>query len=286
MNAPGQTADSGLSEPRGTPPTLPPIIEMTDVAFGSMRDQDAVMAEGVNWAVRPGDFWVIGGLHGSGKSNLLHLAAGLMSPARGRYLFYGQPLPLYSEERVADRLRLGLVFDNAQLFNHLTVAENIALPLRYHQDLTSAQAQGRVQALLEETELRPWASSTPGNLGRNWQKRVGLARALALEPEVLLVDNPLGGLDPRHTWWWLQFLDRLSRSESRTPAPGPGDAPPATAPRQPVTLVVTTADFRPWKARARQFALLRDGRFQVFGDWSQVQAAAADLAPELAESRG
>ena len=70
----------------------------------------------------------------------------------------------------------------------------------------------KVEALLELTELSPWAESRPGALGRNWQKRVGLARALALEPDVLLLDNPLGGLDLRHTQWWLNFLGQLSEA--------------------------------------------------------------------------
>src|ERR1019366_797875 len=86
-----------------------------------------------------------------------------------------------------------------------------------------------VGELLECTELTRWAESTPGTLRRNWQKRAGLARALALKPEVLLVDNPLAGLDPRDIHWWLGFLDQLSKGHTVMQG-------------RPMTLVVTTAD--------------------------------------------
>jgi ABC-type transporter Mla maintaining outer membrane lipid asymmetry ATPase subunit MlaF len=245
------------------------IIEMAGVAFGSMQDLSCMVAEEVHWTVTRGDFWVIGGLHGTGKSDLLLLAAGLLPPARGSYRYFGEPMPAHPEERLADRLRLGLVFDNAQLFNHLTVAENIALPLRYHRDWSAAEASGRVRELIEALELTPWAERAPGSLGRNWQKRVGLGRALAMNPELLLVDNPLGGLDPRQAQWWLHWLDRLARGDQLTPG-------------RVVTIVVTAADLRPWKNHARQFAVLRGGRLEVLDDWDTLRLAAGDLIHEPA----
>jgi ABC-type transporter Mla maintaining outer membrane lipid asymmetry ATPase subunit MlaF len=245
-----------------------PAIEMTDVAFGAMRNQDALVAEGINWTVNAGDYWVVAGLHGTGKSDFLMLTGGLMAPVRGRYLFFGEGMPIFEEARLKQRLRLGLVFDGGQLFNHLTVAENVALPVRYHRNLTRSEGTAAVGEWLERMELAPWAESTPGNLGRSWQKRAGLARALALKPEVLLVDNPLAGLDPRHAHWWLSFLDQLSKGHSLMDG-------------RPVTVVVTTADFRPWKSHARQFAMLRNHGFLVLGSWGQLEAASEELVREL-----
>src|SRR5438876_9916249 len=218
-------------------PTKPPgpVIEMENVAVGAMRDQSTMVAEEINWTVAGGDYWVIAGLQGAGKSDFLMMTGGLMPPAAGNYKLLGEAMPIFDEPRLKHRLRLGLVFEGGQLFNHLTVAENVALPLRYHRNLSQTAAQPEVQPLLEALELGPWADSTPGAIGRNWQKRVGLARALALKPEVLLVDSPLTGLDLRHINWWLGFLDQLSAGHSLLQG-------------HPVTMVVTAADLRPWKA--------------------------------------
>lgn len=191
-----------------------------------------------------------------------------MPPAGGSYRFFGEEMPIFEEARLKERLRLGMVFETGQLFNHLTVAENVALPLRYHRNLTRAQAEPEVQKFLEGMELGPWADGTPGAIGRNWQKRVGLARALALEPEVLIVDSPLTGLDLRHARWWLSFLDQLSKGHTLLGG-------------RPVTLVVTAADLQPWKGRARQFAILRNKRLSVLGSWEQTESASDELIQEL-----
>ena len=101
-------------------------------------------------------------------------------------------MPIFDEHRLKERLRLGLVFESGQLLNHLTVKENVALPLRYHLDMPEESAAEMIQPWLEALELGPWADSTPGAIGRNWARRVGLARALVLRPQILLADNPLG----------------------------------------------------------------------------------------------
>jgi ABC-type transporter Mla maintaining outer membrane lipid asymmetry ATPase subunit MlaF len=250
-----------------------PVIEMSGVAFGALRATDTTVAEEINWTVSRGDYWVVAGQHGSGKSDFLALTGGLMAPQKGRYRLFGEEMPIFEGARLKERLRLGLVFESGQLFNHLTVAENVALPLRYHHNLSRSEADASVGELLECMELAPWAESTPGTLGRSWQRRAGLARALALQPEVLLVDDPLAGLDLRHVHWWLAFLDQLSKGHSLLQG-------------RPVTLVVTTANFRPWKGHARQFATLQNRRFVVLGAWAQLEAASEELVRELlTESR-
>ncbi|HWX20237.1 MAG TPA: ATP-binding cassette domain-containing protein [Candidatus Binatia bacterium] len=244
------------------------VIRMERVAVSSMQDPETVVAEDINWTVQAGAYWVIGGLQGSGKSDFLMMTGGVIPPLRGRYRLFGEEMPIFDDARLQVRLRLGLVFDGGQLFNHLTVRENVALPLRYHRNLTQAQAEPEVRAVLEAMDLMPWADSTPGALGRNWQKRVGMARALMLKPEVLLVDNPLGGLDLRHMQWWLGFLGQLSKGHGLMGG-------------RPVTLVLTTADLRPWKGRAHQFAVLKDRRWTLLGNWEQLEAASGELVQEL-----
>jgi ABC-type transporter Mla maintaining outer membrane lipid asymmetry ATPase subunit MlaF len=249
-----------------------PALQMEDVTAGSLRDPGAVVAEEINWTVAPGEYWVVAGLQASGKSDFLMMAGSLTAPLRGRYRLFGEDMPIFEDQRLKARLRLGLVFDGGELFNNLSVAENVALPLRYHRNLTVPEAEASVRELLEAMELTPWADHVPATLARNWQKRAGLARALALQPEVLLVDNPLAALDLRHTNWWLGFLDQLSKGH------------PLML-NHAVTLVVTTADLRSWKGHARQFAILKNKRLSVLGTWEQLRAASRELLHELLTER-
>jgi phospholipid/cholesterol/gamma-HCH transport system ATP-binding protein len=258
-------------EPLAAKPDVP-TLRMEAVVVGSLRDPGVVVAEEVNWTVAAGDYWVVAGPQGSGKSDFLMLTGSLTAPRGGRYRMLGEEMPIFEDARLQARLRLGLVFDGGQLFNHLTVAENIALPLRYHRNLGRGDAEAAVREWLEVAELTPWTNRTPAVLGHSWRKRVGLARALALQPEVLLVDNPLAGLDLRHMNWWLGFLDQLSKGH---PLMG----------GRPVTLVVTTADLRPWRGHARQFAILKNQRLRVLGTWTQLQAASEELLHELLTDR-
>jgi putative ABC transport system ATP-binding protein len=245
-----------------------PAIEMTGVTVSALRSPETLVAEGINWTVKAGDYWVVAGLQGSGKSDFLMMTGGLMAPRQGRYRFYGGEMPIFEEGRLRERLRLGVVFDGGQLLHHLTVAENVALPLRYHRNLSEGEAAAAASELLECAELAPWAESTPSALGRAWQKRAGLARALALKPEVLLVDNPLAGLDPRHVHWWLAFLDQLASGHRLMGG-------------RPMTLVVTSSDVRPWKGHARQFASLGHHGFVVLDSWAQLETASTELVQEL-----
>lgn len=245
-----------------------PALEMRGVRVVSLKDQSTTVAGDINWTVQAGEFWVVAGHQLSGKSDFLMLAGGLMSPARGAYRLFGEDMPIFEDERMEQRLRLGFVFDGGQLFNHMTIAENVALPLRYRQNLSHDEAEPQVQTMLELMELTVFARSTPATVGRNWQKRAGLARALMLQPEVLLLDNPLVGLDARHANWWLHFLDRLARGQTAIH-------------NQPMTLVVTGESFRPWRDHASHFALVDDGRFTSIGNRIALASSADALVREL-----
>jgi ABC-type transporter Mla maintaining outer membrane lipid asymmetry ATPase subunit MlaF len=234
----------------------------------ALSDPATVVVRGIDWVVRPGERWLVGGLQGSGKSNFLMTVAGLMAPATGSYRLFGELMPIFDEARLAARLWLGLVFETGQLFNHLTVRENIALPLRYHDNLSKAHAAEEVQRFLAALELEPWADSTPGALGRIWQKRVGLGRALILQPYVLLLDNPLAALDLRHAEWWLQFLAGLSKGHELLHG-------------RPLTLVMTTADLRPWESQDCRFAVIRDQQFSVLGNWKEMEKGSSGLMHDL-----
>ena len=241
---------------------------MRGLAVASMKNPNVTVAEEVNWTVNPGEFWVVGAPQHSGKSDFLMTVGGIMSPAAGELSFLGEPMPIFEESRMAHRLKLGFVFDGGQLLGSLTLAENIALPLRYHSRLSADDIETRVAELLELTELMPLANRTPVNVARSWQQRAGLARALALAPEVLLLDSPLTGLDVRHMIWWLGLLDELSRGHRIVGG-------------KPLTLVATADDLRPWRKHASHVAYLGGKRLSVLGDWAAVDASEAPVVQEL-----
>jgi ABC-type transporter Mla maintaining outer membrane lipid asymmetry ATPase subunit MlaF len=245
-----------------------PAIEMRGVSITAMRDASFTVVEDVNWSVAAGEFWVVAGQEHSGKSDLLMLAAGLMPPVAGSYNLFGNDTKNFGEAELAERLRVGFVFQGGQLFNQLTIAENVALPLRYQQNLTPDAAATEVNELLELMELTPLADVTPSNIAANWRQRAALARALILKPDILLLDNPLAGLGARHVHWWLRFLDQLSLGHGQF---GGG----------PMTLVVTADDLRPWQNARRRFALLRDKKFIPLGSWNEVETANDSIVKEL-----
>ncbi len=228
-----------------------PAIQMIDATLTSLLNPNRVVAEEVNWTVSRGDYWVIGGLHGTGKSDFISAAGGLLLPTRGKYLLFGKEISFgFERELVETRVRLGLVFDGGRLLNNLTLAQNVALPLQYHLHPPHEELAERVRHLLETVELLPMADHYPAGISRNHQQRVGLARAMALKPEVLLLDTPLNGLDPSDASWWVNLIDSLAAGH------------PALDGR-PIAIVVTADDFRPWRGHARQFAVLHHRRLRT-----------------------
>ncbi len=230
------------------------IFEMRDVTVPSRRDAEKGTVSNVNWTVHQHEFWVVGGLQGAGKSDLMFMLAGLTKPLAGGYTLLGQNMgQRFGDEFLPNRLRVGLVFDDARLLNHLTVAENVALPARYHHNLAIDEVEGWTTALLKAADVLAFAGSTPSVIGRHWRRRAGLVRALALKPEVLFLENPLRGMDARHVAWWLQFMQQLRRGHDLMSG-------------RAMTIVASTDEFRPWRQSGAQFAMLHEGKFEVFGD--------------------
>ncbi len=247
-----------MHPPTESPPNAP-LIQLIDAAVYDVEAPDRVTLEGVNWQIAAGDFWVVAGLQSSGKSDLLNTAAGLQRPDHGQHLLFGRETAKLSEhELLEQRLKVGVVFDHGgRLFSRLTLAQNIALPLCYHRNLPEADTAENVAAMLDFTGLRAAGDLLPGRVNRNTRQRAALARALVLRPQILLLDNPLAGLDPRETRWWVDLLARLA-----TGHPGLGGAP--------MTLVVTTDDLRPWLNHGRQFGFLNQRRWHLLGDRAVV----------------
>src|SRR5580658_2641619 len=133
---------------------ISPVMEMTAVTVSSREDLHVSVLEDVDWKVAPGEYWVIGGMHNSGKSDLLSLAAGLNPPQKGAYRLFGALMP--GDLGGPERSRVGLVFDGGKPFHRLTIEENIELPLRYHQVAGESFTAERTREILELTGLSPW----------------------------------------------------------------------------------------------------------------------------------
>lgn len=251
-----------------------PALEMQDVTVTSLRDPSQVVLAEVTFQVQQGEYWAIAGLLRSGKSDLITTAAGLMRPRRGIVRMFGRERGVgFENEWTATRRRVGLVFDGGQLLHDLTLRENIALPLHYHEPPHRPADESRLEALSAFADLEPWMNKRPSEINRNWQQRIGLARALALKPELLLLDSPLTSLDPWDVDWWLEKIDALQRGHP-------------LADDKPMTILVTDHDLRPWISRATHFALLKRGQFVPVGTRAQVAERLEPLLQDLlSESR-
>lgn len=173
-----------------------PLIRCEDLhkSFDGLR-----VLVGLELEVLGGETLVIIGESGCGKSVLLKHLIGLLRPERGHVYFSGTDITQLSErDLIPIRTRFGMLFQGSALFDSLTVGENVAFPLREHRRLPEAQVRRIVAEKLAVVGLTGIEEKMPAELSGGMQKRVALARAIALDPEVILYDEPTTGLDPVH----------------------------------------------------------------------------------------
>src|SRR5947199_54965 len=221
------------------------IVEVNDVwkRFDSLE-----VLQGLSFEAFQGETLVGMGGSGSGKTVLLRHIAGLIQPDQGQIKVFGQNIEALSEEELLPfRRRMGFVFQGAALFDSLTIHENVAYPLREHMRLSEDEIQGRVVEALARVGLREDVLPLlPSELSGGMRKRVGIARALMLEPEMMLYDEPTAGLDPTNAHL---VSDLISEVQARVCD----------------TSIVVTHDLELTRAVATRVAVLIDGRFAALG---------------------
>lgn len=226
-----------------------PLVELRDVE--KSFDKNHVL-RGVSFALTKGTTLAVMGGSGTGKTVLLRIAAGLIKPDAGEVRLFGTRTDRMREEAMLPlRRRTGFVFQGAALFDSLSVFENVAYPLREHTRMSLGQITDRVHEFLSLVGLPDTDDLLPAELSGGMRKRVGIARALVMEPEVVFFDEPTAGLDPTNAKLVAQLIAQL-----RT---GVCD-----------TAIVVTHDVEFAEMVADQMAILYGGTFADVGTPAEI----------------
>ena len=218
---------------------------------------DRPILEDVSLVANEGETICLVGESGTGKSTALKLILRLLVPERGRVLIDGEDITqLTFEEALAVRQKMGMVFQGAALFDSMTVFENVAYPLREHTDLDESEIDERVREKLTFVDLEPdqVVDQFPAELSGGMRKRVGIARGMANNPEIMLYDEPTSGLDPLTTATITRLIMKLQRELG-------------------VTSIVVSHDIRSVFRMASQVAVLHDRKITFFGTPEEMTAS-------------
>src|SRR5262245_47464662 len=239
-----------------------PVIVIKDLV---KRFGDQTVLDGVNLEIMQGETMVIMGGSGSGKSTILRHMIGSILPDEGSGTLLGKNLAELDEDGLnALRKKFGILFQSGALFNSMTIAENVALPLQEHTTLDRNIIDITVKIKLELVGLREHADKYPAQISGGMKKRAGLARALALDPQILFYDEPSAGLDPVTS----AEIDRLIIDLSK---------------KIGVTSVVVTHEMDSAFSIADRMAMLDKGRMLMVGTKAEYEKLRAHPAQRLAE---
>ena len=228
-----------------------PVVAVKDVrkAFAGHK-----VLDGINLHVSRGETLAVLGRSGTGKSVLLRLIIGLETPDTGSIRIHDQDITGLAMDRMGEiRKKMGFLFQHAALYDSLTVAENVAFPLEHHRrDMSRRERGDQVIQLLAEVGMEHAVDKMPSDISGGMQKRVGLARALALEPEILLLDEPTAGLDPISSGEIDDLILKLQRERR-------------------MASIVVTHDLHSARTIANSLALLDLGKVVIEGKFEDLQ---------------
>lgn len=214
---------------------------------------EQVVLDGVSFQVRRGETLAVLGRSGTGKSVLLKLLVGLQRPDSGSICVAGQEITELDGKALNEiRKKMGFLFQQAALYDSLTVGQNVGFPLGRHSQLDDAARDQKVRELLQSVGMEGELDKLPADISGGMKKRVGLARALALDPEILLCDEPTAGLDPITSAEIGQLIIDLQKQRQ-------------------MTTIVVTHDIRGAKTFADRVIVLNEGKVVAEGDFAALE---------------
>ena len=228
-------------------------------SFGNQK-----VLNGISLKVSRSETLAVLGRSGSGKSVLLRLIIGLQKPDSGSVRIRGQDIAGLALDQLGEiRMKMGFLFQYGALYDSLTVEQNVAFPLQHHKkEMSRSERGGRVRELLAEVGMERDLEKMPSDISGGMQKRVGLARALALEPDILLLDEPTAGLDP------------ISAAEI-------GDLVLKLQEEHHMASIVVTHDLHSAKTIADRLILLHEGKIEIEGAFEELQHSDVEFVREF-----
>lgn len=256
-----QTSQEGKTAIVNSKDDAQPAIDIRQIAksFGTQR-----VLDGVSFEVRRGETLAVLGRSGTGKSVLLRIIIGLQSPDSGEAFILGKNMSSASPDEIGEvRTQMGFLFQHAALYDSLTVEENVAFPLVHHRgDMSQSEKRDRVNDLLHEVGLDGHSGKMPSDISGGMQKRVGLARALALDPLILLLDEPTAGLDPISSGEIDELVLKLQQEHQ-------------------LASIVVTHDMVSAKTIATRIALMDKGKVVIEGTFDDLQKSGQEFVSQF-----